>query len=232
MTEQVRAVAEDHGLQADEVIADLEKHHRFAILDPRPNRVYVVGDADRAGSWVDRAPEATWEALWAVYRIRHPHVGFDWNQSYEGHLWVLAHRLMDPPAVVEVVAPLDAIRDLRGSTAAHSLLQDFGSGSSLEEALDAIRRRHAEWYIDPDAVTFTNFTVVPHRVDVPLMRFISGEDETTFKDQLADGHWGEHAGVHADGLYWYLNRDLWNRLEPRRRAELEEMIGLPLAPSD
>lgn len=169
--------------------------------------------------------------MWAVYRIRHPHVGFDWNQSYEGHLWVLAHRLLDPPVVVEVVALLDAIRDLGGSPATHSLLRGSASGSSLEEALDAIRGLHAEWYIDPDAARFSNLRVVPQRVDVPLMRFMSGEDETTFEQQLEAGHWGEHAGVHG-GFYWYSYRDLWDRLEPRRRAELEEMIGLPLAPSD
>lgn len=130
---QMRSVAEDHGLTVEEVIADLEKHSRFAIADPRPDTIYLVGDQIRAANWADRAPEATWEALWAVYRIRHPHVEFDWNQSDEGHLWVLAKRLQDPPVVVEIEAPIGKLRTMRGATAAEEALNHLRPGRSLQE---------------------------------------------------------------------------------------------------
>lgn len=58
---------------------------------------------------------------------------------------------------------------------------------------------------------------------------MSGEDEDTFYQQVDAGSWGEPAGEHV-GTPWYSYCDVWDRLEPRRRAELEEMIGLPLTP--
>lgn len=227
--DQLRSVAEDHGLEVEEVIADLEKHCRYAIADPRPNTLYVVGNQSTAGSWADRAPEATWEALWAVYRIRHPHLGNDWLSSNEGHLWVLAQRLLDPPAVVEVAAPLGSLRAMTGSTAAESLVRSVSSGQSLREAIKFLYRA-PEWRIDPDAAVLTSVVEVPQRVNASLVYFLSGEDEETFLQQLAAGRWGEPAGEHT-GTPWHSYRDVWDRLEPRRRAELEELIGLPLTPS-
>ena len=228
--EQLRSVAEDHGLTVEEVIADLEKHGRFAIADPRPDTIYLVGDQNRAASWADRAPEATWEALWAVYRIRHPHVEVDWNQSDEGHLWVLANRLQDPPVVVEIEAPVGKLQTMHGDTAAEEALNRLSPGMSLQDAISPLYAE-PEWKIDPSAAVFVNVTEVPQRVDGPLVRFMSGEDEDTFYRQLDAGFWGEPAGIHH-GIPWHSYRDVWERLGADRRAELEEMVGLPLSPGD
>ena len=60
----------------------------------------MTGNAVRAGGWADRAPEATWDALWSVYRVRHAEVGWGWTTP-QGHLWVLAQRLYDPSGEAE-----------------------------------------------------------------------------------------------------------------------------------
>ncbi|OBY33196.1 hypothetical protein [Mycolicibacter kumamotonensis] len=75
VAEQIEAVAETYDVPAKSLLVDLREYGRFAVLDPRPDTVFVTRHPVKAGSWADRAPEATWEALWAVYRIRNPHVG-------------------------------------------------------------------------------------------------------------------------------------------------------------
>lgn len=83
VSELIEKVADAHEVTVDALMTDLREYGRFAVVDPRPDTVFTTGNPVKAGSWADRAPEATWEALWAVYRIRHPEVGWDWNMSDE-----------------------------------------------------------------------------------------------------------------------------------------------------
>ena len=156
------------------------------------------------------------------------HVEFDWHQSDEGQLWVLAKRLQDPPVVVEIEAPIGKLRTMHGATAAEEALNHLRPGRSLQEVINPLYGA-PEWRIDPGAAVFAKVTEVAQRVDGSLVRFMSGEDEDTFYQQLESGFWGEPAGIHH-GIPWHSYRDVWDRLAPRRRAELEEMIGLPLTP--
>lgn len=122
IAKQIETIASKHDMPLQMLLDDLHEHQRFAVVDPRPDTVFVTADEVKAGSWADRAPEATWEALWAVYRIQHPELGAYWNNSQEGHLWVRAQRLSDPPAVLESSVPLGALRNRFGdSTAADGI---------------------------------------------------------------------------------------------------------------
>lgn len=230
VSELIEAVAVAHDVTVDALMADLQTYNRFAVVDPRTDTVFTTGNPVKAGSWADRAPEATWEALWAVYRIRHPELGWDWNMSDEGHLWVLAQRLADPPAVLEATAPLGAIRSRRGRPAAERFLAAIESGDP-----EAVAQEHRmfgktpEWLVDPGDITARAFTPVPARVDNDPLLFLSGESEETFREQLRADHWGEWgASAHPGDRPWHPFDEVWARLSGDRRAGLEELVGVPI----
>lgn len=228
---QIEAVAAGHDVPVEALQADLREYGRFAVLDPRPGTVFVTGNPVKAGSWADRAPEATWEALWAVYRIRHPEVGWYWNNSQEGHLWVLAQRLDDPPAMLLAAAPLGALRNRHGSDTAADLFRDAMEDGS-EDALQTARRLFVgspEWLADPADLTARGFVPVPARVDHGLMLFMSGETEDAFHEQLRVNHWGEPGPSAGDGdMPWWPFDEVWARLAVDRQAELEELVEVPI----
>lgn len=231
VSEQIEAVAAAHDVSVDALIADLKAYHRFAIADPRPDTVFLTGHPVKAGSWADRAPEATWEALWAVYRIHHPEVGWDWNMSNEGHLWVLAQRLDDPSAMLVAAAPLGALRNRSGSRTAADLFRDAMAEGS-EDALKTARWLFAmtpEWLADPADITPRGFMPVPARVDHDLTIFMSGATRETFAKQLRTDHWGERGALAGDAdRPWFPFDQVWARLSDNRQAELEDLVGVPI----
>lgn len=230
--ELIEAIADTHDVTMDALMADLRDYGRYAVGDPRPDTVFVTGNQVKGGSWADRAPEATWEALWAVYRIRRPALGWDWNMSQEGHLWVLAQRLDDLPAVVEATAPLGAIRSRRGRPPAERFLAAIESGDP-EAVVEQHRmfRKTPEWLVDPRDVTARSFTPVPARVDHDLMLFMSGETKETFVEHLRADFWGEpgpRAGDDDCDWPWFPFDQVWARLSGDRQTELEELVGVPI----
>lgn len=231
VTDQIKKVAEEYSVSMDDLMGDLKAYNRFAVVDPRPDTVFVTGDAVRAGSWADRAPEATWEALWAIYRIQHPEVGWNWNMSDEGHLWVLAQRLDDPPAVLEASAPLGALRNRNsGRTAADGIREAIQSGSTDSLLTERwLFRASPEWLVDPGDITPTGYQVVPARVDHDLMLFMSGESKETFVEQLRADYWGAPGDGGEDGdRPWHPFEEVWARLSSERHSALEATIGTPI----
>lgn len=231
VTEQINKVAAEHDVSMDDLMGDLKAYKRFAVVDHRPDTVFVTGDAAKAGSWADRAPEASWEALWAVYRIRHPEVGWNWNMSDEGHLWVLAQRLDDPPAVMEASAPLGALRNRNSGRTAADQIQDAiesGSTDSLFTQL-WLFRASPEWLVDPSDLTATSYQTVSMRADHDLMCFMSGESKETFVEQLHAESWGEPGSSSGPGdRPWHPFEEVWARLSSDRQTALEALIGTPI----
>lgn len=232
VTEQIETVAAEHDVTVEALTADLREYGRFAVVDERPDTAFVTGNPLKAGSWADRAPEAVWEALWAVYRIRHPEVGPNWNMSDEGHLWVLAQRLADPPAMLLAAAPLGALRHRGGGGTAADLFRNAIEAGGSEDALKRARWLFVmspEWLVDPADITPRGFTPVPARVDHDLMLFMSGESKETFIEQLCAGHWGEPGPSARDGdTPWHPFDEVWARLGIDRQAELEELVGVSI----
>jgi hypothetical protein len=228
---QIEAVAAEYDVPVDDLMQNLKAYNRFAVVDPRPDTIFVTADEVKAGSWADRAPEATWEALWAFYRICNPEVGWDWNMSDEGHLWVLAQRLDDPPVVLEASAPLGVLRNRNtGRTAADGFREAIESGSP--ESLQTqhwLFRVSPEWLVDPGDITPRSYQVVPARVDHDLMLFMSGESKETFVEQLRADFWGEPgASSGQSDRPWHPFEEVWARLSDERQVELEVMVRTPI----
>jgi hypothetical protein len=97
-------LAEAHGVDIEAVQADLESYHRFVLADGRGRYVSFCTDPLKAEhNWAQRAPEAEWEILWAIWRlengVRAPE---PWNTLVEGHPWVWEQSRSQPLAVVAV----------------------------------------------------------------------------------------------------------------------------------
>jgi hypothetical protein len=101
----IAPIAADYNIAVETLTAHLKTHHRFAHLDDRPRTVSLTADPDQAGSWANRAPEATWDARRSAYDLLHPELGDEWNQSGQGRFWVLSQQITDPPVIVGVAAP-------------------------------------------------------------------------------------------------------------------------------
>lgn len=110
----VRDAARAHRMPAAPVLDMLAVTGRYvAVQDNRDASVWFATTSQDAVTWAQRAPEARWEALWAVWQIQHG--GFDtvpapWADPVASawHLWQFR---MDPPAVVEVRVPADRVQD-------------------------------------------------------------------------------------------------------------------------
>lgn len=162
----------------------------------------------------------------------HPELGWDWNNSQEGHLWVLAHRLDDLPAVVSATAPLRALRNRRGSGTAVDLFARVADATDPAKALETalwLLRDSPEWLVDPADITAHGSTPVSARVDDDLLYFISGETVDVFREQLRSGHWGERgASAHEGDRPWHPFEQVWARLSRDRQSELGELVGVPI----
>ncbi|MDH6245523.1 hypothetical protein [Mycobacterium sp. OTB74] len=231
VAEQIEAVAVAHDVPVEALMDDLTAYNRFAVVDQRPDTVFVTGHPVKAGSWADRAPEATWEALWAVYRIRHPEIGWYWNSSQQGHLWVQAQRLADPPALLLATAPLGALRDRGDGRTAADLFADVAEAADLDEALETAQwlfRVTPEWLVAPADITARGHMPVPMRVEHPLAYFMSGETSESFGEQLRSDFWGEPGAVTDGDDPWHPFDQVWARLSVDRQVELEELVGVPV----
>ncbi len=67
--DQIATVANAHSVPLDAVQAHLQRMRKFTHLDGRVGTVSTTADVDRAGSWANRAPEATHEASSSYLRI-------------------------------------------------------------------------------------------------------------------------------------------------------------------
>lgn len=227
--EQIAAVAATFEVPIQHLFNHLEANDRFAHLDQRATgTISLTADPIQAGSWANRAPEASWEALWSVYRLRHPDLGDDWNQSDEGHFWVLAQQISDPPVFITASAPLGQLLAWPDEkTAADVLLNLARTGQT--DFFPKLFTGRPEWRADPSHLKLAGFQEVPTRLDPSLARFISGEDAAMFAEQVDAGQWGEPGGHDRFGAPWFSFDEIWHRLTPARQTELEAVAGHPLA---
>lgn len=110
VADQISAVALRYDVSLSELRSHLQRMKRFADLDDRLGTVSLTADPERAGRWANRAPEATWEALWSVFALRHQELRDSYYQSGEGHYWVKAQMMFDPPVILTATAPIATLR--------------------------------------------------------------------------------------------------------------------------
>jgi hypothetical protein len=106
----VDAVAIEHGMDPADVRAELRSLNRYATSEGRGAWASFSSDRELTiHSWAQRAPEAKWDTLWSVWRLRHPEDLPDWNLSTRGHVWVWDQMRTDRLAVLEWETSYDEI---------------------------------------------------------------------------------------------------------------------------
>jgi hypothetical protein len=172
-------------------------------------KIYFSSHFQHAASYATRAPEFYWEALWAVYVIRNPELGLEWNQSDEGHAWVLSQMQSDPPVILHVevsdhVLGQDADR-IRGTR--EIMPPDSESGG-------------AEVGLYPTSnLQIVDQTTGDYWIDGSLLRFLTDLSPEDLSQQVEDGVWGDSFSYQFT-KYW-LWRNIKARLNHRRLAELK-----------
>jgi hypothetical protein len=189
VAEQVAAIAREYELPLEHLRSHLQRMGRFAHLDERSGTVSLTASPDSAGSWANRAPEATWEALWSVYALLHPELSDEYYQSDEGHFWVMAQQIADPPAVVVGAAPLATLTSWsfsRGKKAPEILERTISQGGSVEDFVK-IYMRMPEWRTEAESVTFARVQAAPTQLERHVVAFMSGEDPEDFGERIRNG---------------------------------------------
>ena len=68
---------------------DLRRYDRFMLIEKDRGQVasFTAGYETAGGSWAQRAPEVEWDALWAIWRIKHSGETqmYHWNLDIPGH---------------------------------------------------------------------------------------------------------------------------------------------------
>lgn len=115
----VGELAEQHGVPMRAVMEDLRRYNRFMTIERDRGQVasFAPNYETAAGSWAQRAPEAEWDALWAIWRIKHSGVAdvYHWNLDVPGHAWVLEQMAHLKLAVVEVALTVDELFELKAT---------------------------------------------------------------------------------------------------------------------
>lgn len=112
----VGELATRHEVPVADLIADLHRYNRFMLIEKDRGQVasFTPDIETAAGSWAQRAPEVEWDALWAIWRIKHSGETemYHWNLDVPGHAWVLEQMAHQKLAVVEVALTVDELFEL------------------------------------------------------------------------------------------------------------------------
>jgi hypothetical protein len=110
----VGEVAQEHGVAESDLFETLKVANRFAAIQHRrDDAMWFATSRIKAINWAQRAPEARWEALWAVWWLTHGGYHHDpspWlNVDASG--WHARQFFADPPVVVEVNVPIGKVKN-------------------------------------------------------------------------------------------------------------------------
>lgn len=98
-------IASEHRVAGASVRELLTQWGRFAVIaDGRGTNASFAPSAQKvAHRWAQRAPEAEWEILWAVYHLLHPDTDAElngWDSDVAGRAWVWNRMRHEPLAVL------------------------------------------------------------------------------------------------------------------------------------
>jgi len=205
---EIEEISRHYEVGAETLRDQLMRLGRIVTSRDDDRKIYFSSHFQHAASYATRAPEFYWEALWAVYVIWNPQLGFEWNQSDEGHAWVLSQMQSDPPVILHVevsdhVLGQDADR-IRGTR--EIMPPDSESGG-------------AEVGLYPSSnLQIVDQTTSDYWIDASLLRFLAELSPDEMHSQVLAGVWGQPFSYQFT-KYWMWN-DVKTRVKPERLREL------------
>jgi hypothetical protein len=146
-----------------------------------------------------------------VYRLQHPDLSLNWNQSDSGHFWVTAAQAADPPVVLELRVALRAVSSVNGPQ-----ILDAIKGEMLQTSIVG---NGYEVLVPPDAPLDIVANHGSDRwVDASLLRFMSGLAPDQLAAQVDAGLWGP-SFQYRTGRRW-LWQEVVSMLPDHRRNAL------------
>jgi len=205
---EIEAISRSYEVGFDILKDQLTGLSRIVASRDDDRKIYFSSHFQHAASYATRAPEFYWEALWAVYIIWNPQLGLEWNQSDEGHAWVLSQMQHDPPVVLHVEVPDELLgRDadrIRGTR--EVMPPDSESGG-------------AEVGLYPSSnLQIMDQTTGDYWIDASLLRFLAALSPEEMHSQVLAGVWGQPFSYQFN-KHWLWN-DIKARLKPERLREL------------
>lgn len=233
LAELTTAVADRYAVPLDVLVEHLRGRGAYTIADgDRAGTVSMTGDRSRAAGYAERAPEVVRDALWSVYALAHPEIGEYIWQSEEGEFWVMAQQLADPPVVVEVRARVGALQSWGHSAGqpAMELLRRVDAHRWSPETVVDNFPKSAEWRGRVEDVRAVASAPTPTRILPGLLAFMSEQPVMTVLDPARERDWGEPGNPGRSGSEppWWPFEEVWSRLTPERRAQLEDFAGRSL----
>ena len=180
------------------------------VTSRQEQKIYFSSHFLHAASYATRAPEFHWEALWAIYVLRNPELASNWNQSEEGHAWVLSQMQTDPPVVLHVDIPEEMLGEEAEKVRRYVSIMSAESESGGKEVAISVSSE----------LQIKDLVVSDHWIDNSLLRFLSGLSPEEIEKQVEDGIWGLP--------FTYQNREnrLWG--EVKSRLSHERLLELKL----
>jgi len=208
LTTELTSIAESFGIPSSVLIEKLTSLGRFVIFRNTDAPIYFSSHFNHAASYATRGPEFFWESLWAIYGLQHPEIDFNWNQSDEGHAWVLGQMQHDPPVVLHVEIPDELLgAELEKIFSLRSRMPPDSENGGREIGLEL-----------SEQFCIVNRTDIDFRVNGSLLRFLSELSPEEIALQVDAGAWGTPLSYRAE-KYWNW-QDIKRRLTESRLNEL------------
>jgi hypothetical protein len=189
----VMSMATSHGVDPEVIALDLASYNRFIRGPGRGRNVFFCADPLKAEhQWAQRAPEAKWEILWSIWRVKNG-VTFPepWNAMIQGHAWVWEQTKETPLAVIALTvthAELHRLGALNGGFGLRPLPPRLDPKLTVEVAIPLpfkpARNRIA-------------VRTVPRHVDWDVFAHLLNLTPEEFKDADRRGKFGPNA---SDGI--------------------------------
>jgi hypothetical protein len=206
---EIEVISQRYEVEAETLKEQLNKLGRIVTSRNDDRKIYFSSHFLHAASYATRAPEFYWEALWAIHVIRNPQLGNQWNQSDEGHVWVLSQMQFDPPVVLHVeVSDHELGQDAERMNKYCAIMPPDSQSGGAEVGL----------YPSPN-LQIVDQTTGDYWIDGSLLRHLTGLSPEEFSRQVDDGTWGEPFSYQV-AKYW-LWQDIKSRLDSERLRELD-----------
>ncbi|SHX66841.1 Uncharacterised protein [Mycobacteroides abscessus subsp. abscessus] len=234
LAEQVAAVARAYAVPLDTLVAHLRGRGAYSFTDgDRAGTVSMSPDRARAAKYAERAPEVVRDALWSVYALTHGEIGARFEESEEGEFWVMAQQLANAPAVIEARARVGALQ-LWGHSAGEPAMELLRRLNARQWSAEDFTRRFTmmpEWRARVEDVRAVAVHPAPTRILLGQLAFMSEQPITALFEQDREGRWGVSGNPGRSGSEspWWPFEEVWPRLTPARRAQLEDFAGRSLS---